>query len=81
MMNYDDGYDEGDNDGNKDGNNNKNAASGSGSDCPIFGPIMTPRSRGGVSVDDSNGAAAAAHYVSMCWTIYLPYKYYIKDVS
>ena len=60
MTNYDGGYD----DGNKDRNKDDNAASGSESDGLIFNLIMTPRSRGGGSGDDGNGAMAAAHYIS-----------------
>ena len=73
-------YCNGDNDRNKDGNDNNNAAFGSGSNGPIFDSIMTHRSLGGGPGDDSDGAAAAAHYVSTRWTIYLPYKNHIKDV-
>ena len=44
MTKYDDGDDDGDNDGNKDEKVNNNAASGSGSNGPIFYLIMKPRS-------------------------------------
>ena len=80
MTNYNNGDDDRDNDGNKDGNDDDNAASESGSDGPIFDVISTPWSRRGGSGDDDYGAAAAAHYVSTCRTIYLPYKDHIKDV-
>ena len=73
-------YDNGDNDINEDGNDNNNAASVSGSNGSIFGPITTPRSHEEGSGNDGNGTAAAAHYMSMCRTIYLLYKDHIKDV-
>ena len=70
MTKYDNGGDDGkDNDGNEDGNDDNNAAARSGSDGSIFDPITTPRSCGGGLGDDGDGAAAAAHYVSMRWTI------------
>ena len=53
-----------DNDRNKDGNYDKNAATGSGSDGPIFDPITTPCSHRGGSDDYGNGDAATANYVS-----------------
>ena len=53
MTNYEDGGDNGDDNGNEEGNNygkdDNNASSGSGSDGPIFEPIITPRSCGGGS--------------------------------
>ena len=81
MANYDDRDDTGDNDVNEDRNNDENAAFGSGPDGPIFNLIMPPWSHEGVTGNDSNGAAAVAHYVSSRWTIYLPYKDHIKDVT
>ena len=78
MMDYDDGDDNRNNDGDKDGNNYGNAASGSGSDGPIFDWITTPRSSGGVSGDNGNGPAATAHYVSICRNIYLPFLLYLS---
>ena len=77
MGKYDNGYD----DENEDVNNDDNAASGSGSDVPIFNPITTPRSHGGGFGDDGDGAAATAHYVSTCCTKFIPYKDPIKDVT
>ena len=61
-------YDDGDNYGNKDGNQNNNTAAKSGYNGPIFGTI-TPQSHGGGLGNNGDGAAAAAHYVSTCWTI------------
>ena len=75
-MNQNAGYD----DGNKDRNNDENAASGSGSDGPIFDPIMMPRSCGRSLVDNGNGNEDAVNYISKCRTIYLTNKYHIKDV-
>ena len=49
MTNYKDGDNNVDDDINKDGNDEDNAAFGSGSDGPIFDPIMAPWSRGGGS--------------------------------
>ena len=46
---------------------------------PIFDPITMPWSCGEETGDDNNGAAAAAHYVSTCWTVYLAYKDPTKD--
>ena len=80
MMNYDARDNDRDNDRNKDGNEDDNAASGSGSDGPVFDPITTPWSHGGLSGDNSDGAAAVTHYVSRRWTIYPTYKYHIKGV-
>ena len=68
-----------DNYGNEDGNDDENAASGSGSVGPIFDPITMPRSCGVGSGDNGDGTVAAAHYVSTRSTIYLPYKYHIKN--
>ena len=42
ITNHDSGDDDRDNDGNEDANEDKNAASGLGSDGPIFDPITTP---------------------------------------
>ena len=56
MTNYDDRDD--------DRNDDDNADSGSGSDGPIFEPIITPRSCGGGSGNNGDGATAAAHYIS-----------------
>ena len=80
MTNCDNGYDDRYNNGNEDGNNNGNADSGLGYDDPIFDPIRTPQSCGGLLENERNSAASAAHYVSMRQTIYLPYKYHVKDV-
>ena len=80
MAKYNNGDDDGDNDENKDGNDDYNASAGSGSDGPIFYLIMTPRSCGGFSGGDGNGAVAAENYLYKCRTIYLPYKEHIKDV-
>ena len=80
MTNYDGGDDDGNDDGSDDGNDDDNAASGSGSDGPIFDPITTSRYRGVGSGNDGNSTAAVVHYISTCCTIYLPYKYPIKDV-
>ena len=80
MKNYGILYEDGDNDGNEDGTNNDNAASGSGSDGLIFDPITTPWSCGGGLGDDGDGAAAVVYYVFISQTIYLTYKYHIKDV-
>ena len=55
MKNYDDGYDSINKDRNEDRNDDENAASGSGSNDPIFGPITTPQSRGGGSIDGVDG--------------------------
>ena len=73
MTNYHYGDDNIDNNRNEDGNDDDNAASGSGSDGPIFDPIMTPRSNRGGSGNKGDGAAAVVHYVPACRTIYLPY--------
>ena len=67
-------YDDGDKDGNKDRNDDGIAASISGSNGLIFNLITMPQSRVGVSGDNGNSAAAAAHNVSMSRNIYLPYK-------
>ena len=80
MTNYDDGDENVDNDGNEGEHDDDNAASRSGSDDPIFDPITTPRSHGEALGNDLDGAASVAHYVSTCWSIYLPYKNHIKDV-
>ena len=80
MTNCDGGDSIEDNDGDKVRNNNNKSSSRSVSDGPIYDPITTPRSRGGVSVDDGNIAAAAAHYVSTHWIIYISYRYHIKGV-
>ena len=58
-------------DGNEDRNNDNNAASGSGSNVPIFDPITTPRSPGVILGDNRNGAAAAAHFIYTCHNIYI----------
>ena len=71
-------YDDGDTHRNEDRNDDGNVASGSGSDGPIIYPITTPRSHRGGSGDDINSAVVVEHCVSMCWTIYLPYKDHIK---
>ena len=76
ITNYDDGYD----DRNKDINDDDNAASGSEFYGSIFNPITILWSRGGVSGDNVDGAADVAHYIFTCCTIYIPYKYPIKDV-
>ena len=74
MKNYDNEYDNGNEDGNKD----KNSASRSGSDGTIFDLITMPWYHGGGLGDDSDGDTAAAQYISISFTIYLPYKYHIK---
>ena len=73
-------YDDGDKDGNKDRNDDGIAPSVSGSNGLIFNLITMPQSRVGVSGDNGNSAAAAAHNVSMRRNIYLPYKDHIRDV-
>ena len=59
MMKYDDRYDNRDNDVNEDGNEDKNAADISGSDGPIFNPIMTPWSRIGLAEDNPESIVTA----------------------
>ena len=73
-------YDDGDKDGNKDRNDDGIAASVSGSNGLVFNLITMPQYRVGVSGDNGNSAAAAAHNVSMSRNIYLPYKDHIRDV-
>ena len=80
MANYDDGYGDRDDDGNEERNYDVNATSESGSDGPIFDPIMTPRYCGRGSGDDVDGAADATKYICTCRNIYLPYKGPIKNV-
>ena len=79
MTNYDDGYDGVDDDRKKDGQNYDNAASRSLSCGPFFDPITTPWSQRSRSRNDSDASAAVEQYISMCQTIYLPYKYSTKD--
>ena len=69
MTKYEDGDDNRDNYGNGDVNDDENAAARSGSDGKILYPITTPWSSGGGLGDDGDRNAAAAHYVSMRWTI------------
>ena len=78
MTKYNNEDNDEDDDRNKDGNDDDSTASGSGSDGLIFHPIMTPWYHEGVLVDDNDGTSAAAHYISMRHTIYLPYKSPIK---
>ena len=80
MTKYNNGDEDGDDNRNEDRNNDDNAASGSGSDSPIFDLIMTPRSHGGGSGDDGDVNVAATHYLSTRWSIYLPYKRHSEDV-
>ena len=80
MTNYNDRDKNRDKNGNDDRNNDNDAAPVSGSDGPIFDPITAPRSRGGGSGDEDDGAVDAAHYVSMRRNIHILYKEHIKDV-
>ena len=73
-------HDHGGNNGKKDGNDDENYTPESGSDGLISDPIMTPQYCGGGLGNDHDGAAAAAHYISMRHTIYLTYKDPIKDI-
>ena len=66
--NHDNRDDDENNDKNYDENKDDNAASGLGSDGPIFDLIKMPRSRGGGLGGDNT--AAAATYVSTHWNIY-----------
>ena len=47
----------------------------------IFNPITTPWSCNGRSCNYREGDETAVHYISMCQTIYLPYKYLNKYVT
>ena len=78
MKNYDNIDENGDNDGNEDKNDNGNAASGSGSNGPIFDLVTMPWCRGEGMGNEGNGTAAVAHYISTRMIIHLPYKYHIK---
>ena len=80
MKNYVKGYENQYNDGNKNRNVDENAASGLVSYGPILDSITMPQSSRGGLGNNNDGAAAAAHYLSTHRTIYLPYKYPIKDL-
>ena len=69
MTKYDNRYNNRDNFGNKYRKYYDNAAARSGSDGKILYPITTPWSSGGGLGDDGDRNEAAAHYVSMRWTI------------
>ena len=81
MTKYDGRDDNKYNDINEDRNGNYNNAAGSESDDPIFDTITVFQSHGGGSGDNvkGDGAAAAGHYISTHWSIYLPYKNHSQD--
>ena len=73
--------DDGDNGRNKDGNNDDNAASGLGSDGPIFDPIMTPRSLLGLAVEVKVTTTLRPRSLMYLHVgIYLPYKHPINAI-
>ena len=68
---------------NKDGNNDENAASGSGSDDPIFDPIAMSWYHLGITEEDQATIATALrprHHMYLLVVIYLPYKYPIHAI-
>ena len=78
MENHDNRDDNGDNNGNKDINDNGTAASGLGSDVPIFNPITTLCSCLGLAEEDwATTTTTLRLRIPMypCVGIYLTYKY------
>ena len=83
MTNHDNGDTDGDNDGNDDGKDDDNAASGSGSNGPIFDPIATSWSLLGLAEEDratTTTALRPLRHMYLRVGIYLPYKYPIDDI-
>ena len=81
MTNHDVGDDDRDNGKNEDGNNGDNAASGSGSDGPIFDPIVINWSCLGIAEDDRDMTTMVLrprNHMYLRIGIYLPYKYPIN---
>ena len=82
MTNHDVEDDDGDNDGNEDGDDNDNYASRSGSDGPIFNPIVTPLSRLGLAEEDQAKTTLLRlwRHIYPRYGMYLPYKYPINAI-
>ena len=83
MTNHDDGDDDEDDDGNEDENDDDNVTSGSGSDGPIFDPIVTPWSHLGLTEEDratTMTVVRSRRHMYLRIEIYLPYKYPINTI-
>ena len=81
MTNHDDRDENGDNKKNENGDDDDNAASGLGSDGPIFNQIMTPCSCLDLAEEDRAIMTTAPwlrRLLYLCVGLYLPYKYPIN---